>query len=201
MDRFWYNWNNFKKPLTKAKKDNISGSDINDNDLLRNEASFDGMIVWYKSDNYLKHSTWEQNVVLDPELWNQYAADLEDRLPWYEVDAIVLWSCIKPVFYHIDPSPMFKGPVAVRSLIYDNNPSPTFKMKHVQTKQERHVPYTKDKNLFLFNNAEFLHGADYDPKYSKILTRAFGRIKNPNLLKEQILETKKLGLPIWELDQ
>lgn len=198
MDRFWYLWNSFKKPLTKAKQDNINGSDINDNQLLKDKPAFDGMIVWYKSESYLQNSTWDQNVVLDPPLWDQYAADLEARLPWYEVDAIVLWAAIRPVFYHIDPAPMFKGPVAVRSLIYDTNPSPTFKVKDMRTKVEQHVPYSAQRNLFLFNNANFLHGADYDAKYSKILTRAFGKVKNVDLLKAQIEETKQLGLPIWD---
>jgi hypothetical protein len=201
MDQFWTLWNKYKKPLTKAKNDNIAGSQVNDTMLLKNEASFDGMIVWYKSDGYLKNSTWEQNVVLAPSLWDQYAKDLEDRLPWYEVDAIVLWSCIKPVLYHIDPNPLFPGPVAVRALIHDTNPSPTFKVKHTATKQERHVPYSADHNLFLFNNANFLHGADYNPSYSKILMRSFGRIKSVEKLQQQIDACKKFGMPIWDLSE
>ena len=199
MDRFWHLWNTYKKPLTKAKSDNINGSNVNDSNFLKENPAFDGMIVWYKSEGYIKNSTWDQNVVLDPELWDQYAADMEERLPWYEVDAIVLWAAIRPVLYHIDPSPMFKGPVAVRSLIFDSNPSPTFKMKDARTKKEQHVPYSAERNLFLFNNANFMHGADHDPRYYKILTRAFGRIKDVELLKKQILESKERGMPVWDL--
>lgn len=201
MDRFWQQWNTHKKPLTKAKSDNVDGSNINDSKYLRENPAFDGMIVWYKSDSYIKHSTWEQNIVLDPDLWDQYAADLESRLPWYEVDAIVLWAAIKPVLYHIDPSPMFKGPVAVRSLIYDTNPSPTFKMRDPKTRKEKYVPYSARHNLFLFNNANFLHGADYDPQYYKILMRSFGRVKSEELLRKQIAEAKEKAMPVWDLTQ
>jgi hypothetical protein len=198
MDRFWNLWNNHKRPLTKSKKDNIQGSNINDNSALAEEPSFDGMIVWYKSEAYIRHSTWDQNVVLDPGLWDQYAQDLEERLPWYEVDAIVLWAAIRPVFYHIDPSPMAKAPVAVRSLIFDSNPSPTFKIKDPRTRREQHVPYSQERNLFLFNNASFFHGADYDPAYSKILMRSFGRVRDPALLMKQVQETRDRGLPLWD---
>ena len=198
MDRFWDIWNTYKKPLTKAKNDSIEGSTINDNNFLRENPAFDGMIVWYKSDGYLKNSTWDQNVVLEPSLWDQYVADLEERLPWYEVDAVVLWAAIRPVLYHIDPSPMFPGPVAVRSLIYDSNPSPTFKMKDMRTREERHVPYSKDRNLFAFNNANYLHGADYDPSHYKILMRSFGKIKSTDLLERQIRDTIDRGFPVWD---
>lgn len=198
MDRFWETWNTRKRPLTKARKDDVSGSSVNDVQILAESPTFDGMIVWYKSDAYLRNSTWDQNVVLDPEMWDRYAADLEERLPWYEVDAIVLWAAIRPVLYHIDPAPMFPGPVAVRSLIYDDNPSPTFKMKDTRTKEERYVPYSKDRNLFAFNNANFMHGADYDPKHYKILMKSFGKVKSTELLEKQVRETAERGLPVWD---
>lgn len=201
MDRFWNLWNNFKKPLLKTKNDKIDGSLFNDISFLKSTPSFDGMIVWHKSEEYTKNSTWEQNVVLDPELWDRYVADLEERLPWYEVDTVVLWAALKPVLYHIDPAPMFPGPVAVRSLIYDTNPNPTFKVKDIKTKKERHVPYSAEKNLFLFNNANFFHGADYDPQYTKILMRSFGRVKDTDLLIKQIQETKDKSMPIWDLSE
>jgi hypothetical protein len=198
MTLFWEIWNSKKELLTKVKNDNLGGG--NDLKMLYNDANFEGMITWMKSDSYLKGTTWKQNVVLDaPTMWQQYVNDLEERMPWYECDVIVLWACIKSVHYHIDPSPLAKAPVAIRSLIYDNNPSPTFKLRNRETKEEQHVPYTKEHNIFAFNNLNFQHGADFHPGHYKILMKTFGRVKYPELLAKQLQETKEKGFPIWEV--
>ena len=122
---------------------------------------------------------------------------MEAKLPWYQCEVVVLWACIKPVYYHIDPAPLTPAPVAVRSLIYDNNPSPTFKLRHNETREERHVPYTHERNTFAFNNLKFFHGADYDPNHYKILMKSFGRVHNKELLIKQVAESKEKGL-VWE---
>lgn len=197
MTKFWDMWENNKEPLTKIKNDNLGGG--NDIKSLYEEANFEGMITWMKSDGYLKGSTWKQNVVLEPSMWDPYVEDLEARMPWYECDVVVLWAAIKPVHYHIDPHPLAQAPCAIRSLIYDNNPSPTFKLRHSDTREERHVPYNEKQNLFAFNNRNFYHGADYHQEHYKILMKTFGRVKYPELLKKQIEETKEKGFPIWEV--
>jgi hypothetical protein len=201
MPLFWDIWNSKKELLTKMKKDNLTDLKSNGNDLemLYQTANFEGMITWMKNDKYLKGSTWKQNVVLDaPEMWNAYVAELEEKLPWYECEVIVLWACIKPVYYHIDPAPLVPAPVAIRSLIYDENPSPTFKLRSSATKEEKYVPYTKEKNIFAFNNLKFFHGADYNPDYYKILMKSFGRVKDEKLLITQIQESRNLDL-LWEI--
>jgi hypothetical protein len=198
MKTFWEIWNSKKELLTKIKDDNLGGG--NDLKMLYDEANFEGMITWMKSDNYLKGSTWKQNVVLDaPEMWQQYVNDLEERMPWYECDVVVLWACVKQVHYHIDPAPLARAPVAIRSLIYDDNPSPTFKLRHSKTREEQHVPYNKERNTFAFNNVSCFHGADYHPGHYKILMKTFGRVKYPELLEKQVKETKEKGFPMWEV--
>ena len=198
MKTFWEIWNSKKELLTKIKNDNLGGG--NDISSLYQDANFEGMITWMKSDGYLKGSTWKQNVVLDaPEMWQQYVNDLEERMPWYECDVVVLWACVKTVYYHIDPAPLFKGPVAIRSLIYDDNPSPTFKLRHSASREEQHVPYNQQQNLFAFNNMNFFHGADFHPGHYKILMKTFGRVKYPELLKKQLDETKEKSFPMWEV--
>lgn len=199
MEKFWDMWNNNKELLTKTKNDGIDSSKVNDFKVLYDDANFEGMITFLKNDNYLKGSTWKQNVVLEPSMWDPYVEALEERLPWYECHSIVLWAAIKPVFHHIDPSPLWPGPCAIRSLIYDNNPSPTFKLRHRETQEEQYVPYNKDRNIFAFNNINFTHAADFDPNHYKILMKTFGRIRYPDLLKKQIEETKEKGFPIWEV--
>jgi hypothetical protein len=153
-----------------------------------------------KSDSYVKGSTWKQNVVLEPSLWDPYVEQLENSMPWFECDTVVLWACLRVVPYHIDPAPLFPGPVAIRSLIYDNNPSPTFKLRHNATKEEQHVPYNEKQNLFAFNNRNFFHGADFNRDHYKILMRAFGKVKYPELLLKQVEHTKEVGAPIWEVE-
>lgn len=201
MEKFWDMWNNNKELLTKVKNDSIAASKGNDFKFLYDDANFEGMITFLKNDNYLKGSTWKQNVVLEPSLWEPYVEELEARLPWYECHSVVLWAAIKPVYYHIDPSPLWPGPCAIRSLIYDDNPSPTFKLRNRETNEEQYVPYNKDRNIFVFNNINFFHGADYDPNHYKILMKTFGKIKHADLLKKQILETKEKGFPMWDASQ
>jgi hypothetical protein len=92
------------------------------------------------------------------------------------------------------------APVAIRSLIYDTNPSPTFKLRFNETGEQRHVPYTKERNTFAFNNLKFAHGADYHPEYYKILMKSFGRVKDQGLLLKQIQESKEKGL-IWDASE
>ena len=200
MELFWDIWNDKKELLTKIKKDNLDGlqSAGNDLEMLYQTANFEGMITWMKNDNYLKGSTWKQNVVLEaPDMWQAYVDEMEAKLPWYQCEVVVLWACIKPVYYHIDPAPLTPAPVAVRSLIYDNNPSPTFKLRNNATREERYVPYTKERNTFGFNNLKFFHAADYDPNHYKILMKSFGRVHNKDLLIKQVAESKEKGM-IWE---
>ncbi len=200
METFWEIWESKKELLTKIKKDNLNElqSGGNDLDILYQTANFEGMITWMKNDNYLKGSTWKQNIVLEaPDMWQAYVDEMEAKLPWYQCEVVVLWACIKPVYYHIDPAPLTPAPVAVRSLIYDNNPSPTFKLRHNETRQERYVPYTKERNTFGFNNLKFFHGADYNPDHYKILMKSFGRVHNKELLFKQVAESKEKGM-IWE---
>lgn len=200
MPVFWDIWNDKKELLTKMKKDGLDNlqSAGNDLEMLYQTANFEGMITWMKNDKYLKGSTWKQNVVLDaPEMWNAYVEEMEEKLPWYECEVVVLWACIKPVFYHIDPAPLQPAPVAVRSLIYDNNPSPTFKLRNNETREERYVPYNKERNTFAFNNLKFFHGADYNPDHYKVLMKSFGRVKDQGLLLKQVQESKEKGL-IWD---
>jgi hypothetical protein len=199
MNKFWDIWKNYKEPLTKVKADTIEDSKYNDLSAFYDRANFEGMVTWLKTDSYLKGSTWKQNVVLEPSLWDPYVESLEEKMPWYECDSIILWAAIKPVYYHIDPAPLAAAPVAVRSLIYDTNPSPTFKLRHGRDGEERYVPYNEKQNLFAFNNRNFYHGADYHPEYYKILMKSFGRVKYPELLAKQIKETKEKGFPIWEV--
>lgn len=200
MELFWDIWNDKKELLTKIKKDNLDGlqSAGNDLEMLYQTANFEGMITWMKNDNYLKGSTWKQNVVLEaPDMWQAYVDEMEEKLPWYQCEVVVLWACIKPVYYHIDPAPLTPAPVAVRSLIYDNNPSPTFKLRNNATREERYVPYTKERNTFGFNNLKFFHAADYDPNHYKILMKSFGRVHNKDLLIKQVAEAKEKGM-VWE---
>lgn len=200
MNKFWDIWKHYKEPLTKVKSDGIESSSGNDLKAFYEEANFEGMVTWLKSDAYLKGSTWKQNVVLEPSLWDPYVEALEERMPWYECDSIILWAAIKPVYFHIDPAPLAEAPVAIRSLIFDNNPSPTFKLRHGKDGEERYVPYNEKQNLFAFNNRKFYHGADYHPEHYKILMKTFGRVKYPELLVKQIEETKEKGFPIWEAE-
>lgn len=198
MKTFWDIWNSKKELLTKIKNDNLGGG--NDLASLYQDANFEGMITWMKSDGYLKGSTWKQNVVLDaPEMWQAYVDELEEKMPWYECDVVVLWACVKQVHYHIDPAPLIKAPVAVRSLIYDDNPSPTFKLRHNVSRQERHVPYTKERNTFAFNNMNFFHGADFIPGHYKILMKSFGRVKDQTALLKQVTEAEEKGMT-WRVE-
>ena len=201
MPLFWDIWNSRKELLTKVKKDELDNlnSAGNDLEILYETANFEGMITWMRNDAYLKGSTWKQNIVLDaPDMWQAYVDEMEEKLPWYQCHVVVLWAAIRPVPYHIDPSPLDPAPIAVRSLIYDDNPNPTFKLRHSDSQEEKHVPYTKERNTFAFNNRKFFHGADFDQNHYKILMKSFGLVHDKKLYVKQVIESKEKGM-VWEV--
>ena len=61
--------------------------------------------------------------------------------------------------------------------------------------------YSKERNLFAFNNLNFFHGSDYNKDHYKILMKTFGRVKYPGVLKKQVIDTKEKNLPIWEVNE
>ena len=198
MTLFWDMWNTHKKPLIKTKSDGIT------DDLIKNQSQsspWEGMVVYARDvDSYQKQTAWSQTPILTPSLWNPFIEELHLRLPWFKTEVIMLWSSTTTIPYHNDTFPLYPGPVAVRSVIYDENPNPTFRVQHDESEQEQFVPYNVDRNIFAFNNVGFKHGATYEEGKTKILMRALGTLVYPNLLLKQIEETKEKGFPIWEVE-
>lgn len=197
MALFWDMWNANKKPVIKTKSDGVTDELI---EYSKQTSPWDGVVVYARDiDSYLKQTSWSQAPILTPELWDPFVEGLNERLPWFKTEVIMLWSSTMAIPFHNDFLPRYPGPVAVRSVIYDENPGPTFRMQHNATGQEQFIPYSAERNIFAFSNVGFKHGATFEKGKTKILMRAIGTVIHPDLLIKQIEDTKNKNYPLWDL--
>lgn len=109
---------------------------------------------------------------------------LHEYVPNESIPRIVLISNLKPIAAHHDTNEHFsiyeyRAPVVLRTMLYDENPRSTFWMKNrsefVQddySKNSENIQYvdlTESTNSFVYNNRDFVHGADKIPGYMKVL--------------------------------
>lgn len=113
---------------------------------------------------------------------------IQDCLPFYSMEKIVLWSNINEVNPHVDPDGViYPWPDSLRIMIWDSNDGPTFwlsrwprrgdgfnpsminqrrmgnygiKSQWVPKENRIYVDLPPETNTFVFNNGAFIHGAD-----------------------------------------
>lgn len=105
-------------------------------------------------------------------------------LPYVKIRSLRLWSAHRTIPLHYDgnmPDSLdgkMHFPTEIRIMLDDKNPRETFWLADVKKfKPHADVPlsdrlYVKlpdDTNTFAWNNESFLHAADFDPEYRKIL--------------------------------
>jgi len=139
---------------------------------------------------------YEDSTLLAKAAWNtristalsssqpRFLQSVFERLPFSRIRSVRLWSANREVRAHYDGNmpPSLDGvlrlPTEIRIMLDDQNPTETFwitpTVQHDPQTEVPHVDkhYVKlpiDTNTFAWNNEDFLHGADYDPRYRKIL--------------------------------
>jgi hypothetical protein len=82
-------------------------------------------------------------------------------------------------------------PTEIRLMLDDQNPAETFWLssskkykpndKTIPLADKHYVKLPNDTNTFAWNNEDYLHGADYDPQYRKILVVIKGWVDTARL--------------------
>jgi len=183
--KFWQIWNtNVTKVARQVTlKDRGSEGTVNPSmDLTQ----WDGLAL-YEDADLLDMAAWLTETSEElAESQKNYIKSIFNQLPFQRIRSIRLWSAHKKIPPHYDgnmpPSldRVLQFPAEIRIMLDDQNPTETFwicsNKKHKPGQQQPipdndkiYIKLPEDTNTFAWNNEDFLHGADYDPQYKKIL--------------------------------
>lgn len=196
-DEFWKIWNTEKEKVARQNIDRGAAGASNPSlDLTQ----WDGLAL-YEDEKLLKDAAWRTKVC--PELaasQPNYLKSILSTLPFVRVRSVRLWSSHKTIIAHYDGNmpPELDGkmhfPTEIRLMLDDQNPKETFWLcsstkykpntKDIPTEDRFYVRLPNDTNTFAWNNEDYLHGADFDPQYRKILVVIKGWV--------DVLELEKL---------
>lgn len=180
---FWSIWNNEQARVDRQHIDRGAvGKDPAK--VSKSYTQWDGLAL-YEDESLLDLAAWRTK--LSPTLTKSqpnYIKSIIENLPFVRVRSIRLWSanCTIPAHYDgnmpVSLDGKLKFPTEIRIMLDDKNPKETFWLTPVaKSKPHTSIPlsdryYVKlpqDTNTFVWNNEDYLHGADYDPQYKKIL--------------------------------
>lgn len=180
---FWRIWNEERARVDRQHIDR--GAVGKDPSAVSKEyTQWDG-VAMYEDETILGNAAWRTK--LSPNIaasQPKYIKSIFESLPFVRIRSIRLWSsnCVIPAHYDGNMPSSLDGklrfPTEVRLFLDDQNPTETFWITPISvskphtTVPDEHKHYIKlpaDTNSFAWNNEDFLHGADYDPRYKKIL--------------------------------
>jgi hypothetical protein len=182
-DEFWRIWNEESELVNRQHIDRGGLGRPNPNIGL---VQWDGLAL-YEDPMLLGSAAWLTK--LSKELGNSqpnYLKSIFENLPFVKIRSVRLWSANKNIPAHYDgnmPSTIdgqMRFPAEIRIMLDDKNPKETFWLcsaeKHkpsfdtvVPVEDRMYVKLPNDTNTFCWNNEDFLHGADFNPQYRKIL--------------------------------
>lgn len=196
---FWNIWNSTVENVTRQHIDR-GAQGVEDPSM--SVVQWQGISV-YENLFLLNKLAW--NTKLSAELaqsQDSFVKQIFQSLPFIKFRSIRFWSAVMPIPAHYDGSypeqlnGVFDFPTEFRIMLYDENPQQTFWL----TNAAKHSPHTaidnqdkiyiklpSDANAFVWNNESHLHGADFDPKYKKILVVIKGWITDMDQY-EQLLD-------------
>lgn len=179
---FWAIWNDEVSRVSRQHVDRgVVGISKN---VSMDYSQWDGLAM-YEDLKLLKDAAWVTKLshrMSDSQ--PAYIKSIFDNLPFVRIRSIRLWSslCVVPPHYDGNMPALLDGklrfPTEIRIMLDDKNPQETFWLTPVA----KHAPHTEvpvqdryyvklpdDTNTFAWNNEDYLHGADFDPQYRKIL--------------------------------
>ena len=181
VDEFWQIWN---KELTTVARQHFDRGAIGKDAPSLEFTQWNGLAL-YEDETLLDKAAWV--TALSPALANsqpKLIKSIFDRLPFVRIRSIRLWSAKRNVNAHYDGNMpvtldgQLRFPTEIRIMIDDTNPTETFwltsstkyKPQQPVLLGDRHyVRLPADTNTFVWNNEDYLHGADYNTNYSKVL--------------------------------
>jgi hypothetical protein len=188
VDSFWQTWN---REVARVDRQHFDRGALGKDSPEMSFTQWDGLAL-YEDQSLISKAAW--NTKLSTELANsqpQFLQSIFDQLPFVRIRSVRLWSANRAVKAHYDGNmpPSLDGvlrfPTEIRIMLSDNNPNPTFWLTpvaghnpqdEVADMDKHYVKLPIDSNTFAWNNEDFLHGADFNPQYRKILVVVKGWI-------------------------
>ncbi len=180
-EAFWHIWNNEVVPVDRQ---HIDRGALGKDAPVMSFTQWEGLAM-YEDATLLSKAAW--NTKISGALAStqpKFLKSIFEQLPFNRIRSVRLWSANREVRAHYDGNmpPSLDGvlrfPTEIRIMLDDKNPTETFWLtpvtKHnpqteVPQVDKHYVKLPIDTNTFAWNNEDFLHGADFDPRYRKIL--------------------------------
>lgn len=183
VDEFWNVWN---REVEQVSRQHIDRGAVGLEKPTYHTVQWDGLAL-YEDEELLKEAAWRTKV--SKELANsqpKYLQAIFDSLPFVRIRSVRLWSACTSILPHYDgnmPASLdgkMHFPTEIRIMLDDKNPTETFWLcstqkykantkEQIPNEDKWYVRLPPDSNTFAWNNEDFLHGADFDPQYRKIL--------------------------------
>lgn len=165
-DLFWEKWNQHAGPSYIKGIDPRGNRDPGAAFGQRTDF-FKGLNIYTKDQSSITNGYWELPFLDYKEIFPNLLDDIYAACPWVnEVTFARLWRSNRQIGLHRDYDP---NVVALRSMIYDENNKPTFKVVKPGVANS-YVDLPKDgTNWFAYNNSACLHGSDKTKDVNKII--------------------------------
>jgi hypothetical protein len=184
-EKFWEIWNANVAKVARQVTLGDRGSEGAANPSME-RTQWDGLAL-YEDPVLLEMAAWRTKISDElAETQKNYIKSIFNLLPFQRIRSIRLWSAHREILPHYDgnmpPSldRVLQFPAEIRIMLDDKNPTETFwicsntkykpnQMQPVPASDKLYIKLPADTNTFAWNNENFLHGADYDTRYKKIL--------------------------------
>lgn len=197
---FWRIWEAEKE---RVARQNIDRGALGTNNPSLEHSQWDGLAM-YEDLEILKDAAWKTKISYDlARTQPKYMFSIFKKLPFVRIRSIRMWSsnCVIPAHYDgnmpdsLDDVMHF--PTEIRLMLDDKNPKETFWLcsnkkykpntkENIPMDDRYYVTLPEDTNTFAWNNEDYLHAADYDPQYRKILVVVKGWVDVARL--EELLD-------------
>jgi hypothetical protein len=179
-DIFWKKWKEHAGPSYLVKSD-PAGNALSE--TSKDKEFFIGLNIYAKDKEILENGHWKLPYLDYTEIFPNVLDDIHAACPWIEdIVACRLWNSSINIPFHRDYGPT---DVAIRSIIYDENPKCTFKV----FKRKAGVNYVKlpdDTNWFVYNNATCLHGSDKNDGLNKVILLIVHTLKDKSMMEDHL---------------
>lgn len=197
-ENFWRIWNEEKDRVWRNHIDRGAVGNVNPS---MDHTQWDGMSIYELPELY-KEGAWGSKIcqpMIDAN--PNFIKTILEILPFVKTRSIRLWSAHTTIPLHYDgnmPASLdgkMQFPTEIRIMLNDKNPQETFwlanasKFKphtNVDAEHRLYVKLPNDTNTFAWNNETFLHAADFDPAFRKILVVVKGWVDVERL--EELLD-------------
>lgn len=180
-EKFWDMWNKHAGASYINGADPAGNKDSKYAKTGERTQFFKGLNLYAKDEKDLIDGTWELPYLNYKEIFPNLLDDIYNAMPWIEELLVCrLWNSTMNIPYHRDHT---LEDVALRAMIYDENPKGTFKVWKPGINRA-YVELPKESNWFAYNNAKCLHGSDKTEGINKIILLTVHKTKN----KEQMLD-------------